>query len=205
MDGARRPLARRLWCNRSPASAADGQTPPFVPVEQLLRGRHFKPAFSALLLVAVGVAPGLSCTSALALDPGYASAWHFYGVVLFDRGLHRKSLHALNRALDLDPLSPIFAVQVASLYYLMRDLRHAARLCDGLIRLEPEFGLPDGSAACPLRDRAERAKLPPARIGCGDVEPPHYTPAALAHLEASMGITASPPAASTSRSHWRTV
>ncbi len=125
---------------------------------------------------------------ALALDPGYASAWHFYGVVLFGRGLHQKSLHALNRALDLDPLSPIFAVQVASLYYLMRDFRHAARLCDDLIRLEPEFWPARwfGGMSLEGQGRTSEAK----RYLESAVEMSnrsHYPLAALAHLEASMG------------------
>jgi tetratricopeptide (TPR) repeat protein len=76
---------------------------------------------------------------AIALDPEYASAWHFYGVVLFGRGLYDRALHALERAQYLDPLSPIFGVQLASLRYLRREFGQAASLCDDLIRMDPDF------------------------------------------------------------------
>lgn len=76
---------------------------------------------------------------AIALDPNYASAWHFYGIVLFGRGSHERSLQALTRAQSLDPLSSMIGVQLASLYYLMRDFVSAAKLCDDLIRLDPVF------------------------------------------------------------------
>ena len=76
---------------------------------------------------------------AIALDPAYASAWHFYGIVLFGRGLYERSLQALQRAQSLDPLSPMIGVQLASLHYLMRDFGSAAKLCDDLIRLDPVF------------------------------------------------------------------
>ena len=76
---------------------------------------------------------------AIALDPAYASAWHFYGIVLFGRGSYERSLQALQRAQSLDPLSPMIGVQLASLYYLMRDFGSAAKLCDDLIRLDPVF------------------------------------------------------------------
>jgi tetratricopeptide (TPR) repeat protein len=76
---------------------------------------------------------------AIALDPAYSSAWHFYGIVLFGRGSFDRSLQALQRAQSLDPLSPMIGVQLASLYYVMRDFESAAKLCDDLIRLDPVF------------------------------------------------------------------
>jgi tetratricopeptide (TPR) repeat protein len=76
---------------------------------------------------------------AIAIDPEYASAWHFYGVVLFGRGLYDRAMQALERAHALDPLAPIIRVQVASLHYLMRRYREADRVCDEVIRLHPAF------------------------------------------------------------------
>ena len=76
---------------------------------------------------------------ALALDPGYASAWHLYGVVLFGQRDWKRSQEALERAHALDPMSSIIKVQLASLQYLLRDFHHVCRICDELMRLDPDF------------------------------------------------------------------
>ena len=95
---------------------------------------------------------------AIALDPDYASAWHFYGVVLFGRKLYDRALQALQRAQSLDPLSPIFGVQIASLHYLRREFRKAASLCDDLIRLDPEFWPARWFGGMALEQQAEPKK-----------------------------------------------
>jgi adenylate cyclase len=46
---------------------------------------------------------------------------------------------ALRTAYALDPLSPIFGVQLASLHYLRREFAEAAALCRDLVRVEPDF------------------------------------------------------------------
>jgi tetratricopeptide (TPR) repeat protein len=76
---------------------------------------------------------------AIALDPEYASAWQFYGITLFGRGLYDRAFQALQTAQSLDPLSPMFTLQLATLHYVRREFREAASLCDDLMRLEPEF------------------------------------------------------------------
>ena len=76
---------------------------------------------------------------AVTLDPAYASAWHFYGVVLFGQSNWERSQQALERAHFLDPMSSIIKVQLASLHYLRRDFHLATKICDELMRLDPDF------------------------------------------------------------------
>jgi tetratricopeptide (TPR) repeat protein len=76
---------------------------------------------------------------AVALDPEYASAWHFYGVVLLGQRDWERSQQALERAHSLDPISSIIRVQLASLHYLRRDFHLACKICGELTRLDPDF------------------------------------------------------------------
>ena len=125
---------------------------------------------------------------AIALDPDYASAWHFYGVVLFGRKLYDRALQALQRAQSLDPLSPIFGVQIASLHYLRREFRKAASLCDDLIRLDPEFWPARwfGGMALEQLGRTEEA-IRYLQMAVGRSRGSHWPLAALGHLAASTG------------------
>ena len=125
---------------------------------------------------------------AIALDPAYAPAWHFYGIVLFGHGSYEQSLQALQRAQSLDPLSPMPGVQLASLYYLMRDFGSAAKLCDDLIRLDPVFWPARwfGGMALEQLGRSDEAR----RYLCSAVEMSlrcHWPLAALGHLAGSTG------------------
>ena len=125
---------------------------------------------------------------AIALDPNYASAWHFYGVVLFGRDLHDRALHALQKAQSLDPLSPIFGVQVASLHYLRREFRHAASLCDDLMRMDPDFWPARWFGGLALEQQGRTGEA--ARYLESAVEMSrrsHFPLAALGHLTARTG------------------
>jgi tetratricopeptide (TPR) repeat protein len=125
---------------------------------------------------------------AIALDPGYASAWHFYGIVLFGRGLYERSLQALQRAQSLEPLSSMICVQLASLYYLMRDFGSAAKLCDDLTRLDPVFWPARwfGGMALEQNQRiAEANRYLESAVNLSDRC--HWPLAALGHLAGSNG------------------
>jgi tetratricopeptide (TPR) repeat protein len=127
---------------------------------------------------------------AIALDPEYASAWHFYGVVLFGRGLHDRALRALERAQSLDPLSPIFGVQVASLHYLRREFRQAASLCDDLIRMDPDFWPARWFGGLALEQQGRTGEAARYLQSAVDISRrSHFPLAALGHLFATTGRT----------------
>ena len=95
---------------------------------------------------------------AIALDPQYASAWHFYGVILFGRGLYDRALEALERAHSLDPLSAIIRVQIASLHFLTRNFTQAVRICEEVITLDPDFWPARWFAGTSLQQQARPAE-----------------------------------------------
>jgi Flp pilus assembly protein TadD len=76
---------------------------------------------------------------AIALNPDYASAWHFYGFLLFGRGRFERALQALQHAHLLDPLSSIIHVQLASFHYVTRNFKQATTICEEVLRLDPNF------------------------------------------------------------------
>ena len=125
---------------------------------------------------------------AIALNPGYASAWHFYGVILIGRGQYERALHALERAHALDPLAPIIRVQIASLHYLTRRYREADRICDEVTRLHPDFWPARWFAGMSLQQQGRSAEA--GRYLETATEMSNRSPlclAALGHLAGSTG------------------
>jgi serine/threonine protein kinase/Flp pilus assembly protein TadD len=55
---------------------------------------------------------------AIALNPGYAVAHHWYGECLAAMGRSADAVEQLKKALDLDPLSPIINAVLAAVFYL---------------------------------------------------------------------------------------
>jgi tetratricopeptide (TPR) repeat protein len=125
---------------------------------------------------------------AIELNPEYASAWHFYGVVLLGQGLYDRALQALQRAQTLDPLSPIFSVQLASLHFLRREFGRAASLCDDLIRTDPDFWPARwfGGMALEQLGRTKEA-VRYLELAIQNSQRSHWPLGALGHLFASAG------------------
>jgi tetratricopeptide (TPR) repeat protein len=77
---------------------------------------------------------------ALALDPRYATAPHWYSMtVLVPTGRLDEALARMLVAQSLDPVSAIIARDVATVYYYKRDLDSALEQCDNAIELNPHF------------------------------------------------------------------
>ena len=125
---------------------------------------------------------------AIAVNPAYASGWHFYGIVLFGIGLYEQSMQALHRAQSLDPLSPMIGVQLASLYYLTREFGSAAKLCDDLIRLDPTFWPARWFGGMALEQQGRTAQANRYLHAAVEMSQRcHWPLAALGHLAGSSG------------------
>jgi TolB-like protein/class 3 adenylate cyclase/Tfp pilus assembly protein PilF len=73
------------------------------------------------------------------LNPRYASAYHWYSILLEVMGKPREALQIMMRAQELDPVSPIISLNVARLYFMAGQLDSAFTESQKLIQLNPEF------------------------------------------------------------------
>ncbi|HEU4588024.1 MAG TPA: protein kinase [Gemmatimonadales bacterium] len=76
---------------------------------------------------------------ALAADPSYANAHHWYADFLAGRGRLDEALREMRRAAQLDPLSRIIAAEVAWVLYTMHRDDEAMAELDRALRLDPNF------------------------------------------------------------------
>lgn len=77
---------------------------------------------------------------AMALDPRYATAPHWYSTtVLVPTGRLGDAVSRMLLAQSLDPVSTIIARDVAMMYYYNRDFDLALEQCDNAIELNPHF------------------------------------------------------------------
>jgi tetratricopeptide (TPR) repeat protein len=76
--------------------------------------------------------------SAMRLNPRYAWAPHWYGLLVAPRSLADAMDH-LTRARELDPLSPITNVAVGIPYHEHRQYHDAIRIYSNVIQSEPNF------------------------------------------------------------------
>ena len=76
---------------------------------------------------------------AIALNPNYATAHHWYGFHLFNRGKFEASLKELREAQQLDPLSHIVNMGVAWGLFHARDYDKSIEQCRKTLVLSPEF------------------------------------------------------------------
>jgi TolB-like protein/Flp pilus assembly protein TadD len=76
---------------------------------------------------------------AIALQPGYATAHHWYGLCLGWMGRMPEATAELTRAQELDPLSLIISANVAWTYSLARDYDRAIAQLRRTLELDPSF------------------------------------------------------------------
>lgn len=72
------------------------------------------------------------------LNPNYSVAHTWYGVLLIAAGRFSDALREVNKALDLDPLSPIINAIDGWPFYFMRNYEHAVDCYQKAIELEPK-------------------------------------------------------------------
>jgi TolB-like protein/DNA-binding winged helix-turn-helix (wHTH) protein/Tfp pilus assembly protein PilF len=76
---------------------------------------------------------------AIALDPNYATAHHWYGEFLAYMGRSAEAIREIKRAQELDPLSLIIATDVAKVYALSRRYEEAIVQFKRALEMDPQF------------------------------------------------------------------
>jgi TolB-like protein/tetratricopeptide (TPR) repeat protein/tRNA A-37 threonylcarbamoyl transferase component Bud32 len=76
---------------------------------------------------------------AIALDPGYATAMHWYALSLAARGRHEESITEIKLAREIDPRSLIINANVGWCYYVAGDMDRAIEEEKNTLRLGPGF------------------------------------------------------------------
>jgi TolB-like protein/DNA-binding winged helix-turn-helix (wHTH) protein/Tfp pilus assembly protein PilF len=75
----------------------------------------------------------------VAIDPNYAAAYQYYGFALFGMGRGEEALAAMNRAKELDPVSPSVQTSLAWALFLLRKNEESAQECKRALELYPDF------------------------------------------------------------------
>jgi tetratricopeptide (TPR) repeat protein len=81
---------------------------------------------------------------AIALNPGYATAIHWYALTLAATGRRQESITEIKIARDIDPRSLIINANVGWCYYLAGDPDHAIEAEKTTLRLDPGFVVAHG-------------------------------------------------------------
>jgi tetratricopeptide (TPR) repeat protein len=76
---------------------------------------------------------------AIELNPNYATAHHWYGDHLSNMGRHAEAIAEVQRAQQLDPLSPTISACLAYRYFYARQYQEAIRRLRETVSLFPEF------------------------------------------------------------------
>lgn len=77
----------------------------------------------------------------ISLNPNYPTARQWYQSYLRARGRFDEALAEIKRARELDPLSPILGVNLATVYLRMGDLDSAMQEAKRLVEHDPNFPL----------------------------------------------------------------
>jgi TolB-like protein/DNA-binding winged helix-turn-helix (wHTH) protein/Flp pilus assembly protein TadD len=78
---------------------------------------------------------------AIELNPGYATAYQWYGGVLATMGRPEEAIANYKRALELDPLSPIINGVLGQALYYTRQYDQAIEQLQKTLELDPDLGL----------------------------------------------------------------
>jgi len=77
---------------------------------------------------------------AIALNPNYATAYHWYGLALLSLGRYDDAIKQMKRACDIEPFSPVMLVNLAQAYDLAGNYDLANQSVDRAFKVFPEFG-----------------------------------------------------------------
>ena len=109
---------------------------------------------------------------AIELNPNYATAHAWYGLLLGSTARHQEALAQLERARRLDPLSPVIILQAANVRIMNEDFEGALREIREAIEFDPDFPTTlhfmVGTAAGVLRPASGRGPLPGGSRDGGD-------------------------------------
>jgi serine/threonine-protein kinase len=90
---------------------------------------------------------------AIALDPKYPTAHHWYSICLRAQGRYDEALTEIMRAQELDPLSPVINVNVGQILVLLNRKEEAMKQYEKTLELDPN--LPGAYAEIGVLDAAE--------------------------------------------------
>jgi TolB-like protein/DNA-binding winged helix-turn-helix (wHTH) protein/Tfp pilus assembly protein PilF len=76
---------------------------------------------------------------AIALNPNYASAHHFYSICLLTAGRHEEALAEIQRAQELDPLSLIITSVHGWIHYENRQFDQATNYFSKTLEMDPQY------------------------------------------------------------------
>jgi tetratricopeptide (TPR) repeat protein len=77
---------------------------------------------------------------AIALDPNYATSYHWYGDVLMNSfGQPAAAIPFLEKARELDPLSPVIVITLGESLYGVGEIQQAMALFRKAVEIEPEY------------------------------------------------------------------
>ena len=76
---------------------------------------------------------------AIDLNPGYATAHHWYATLLAIEGKTKEAQSELRRALEIDPLSYNLLADLGQLHYFARDYDKAVEYCEKALAVYPDF------------------------------------------------------------------
>jgi TolB-like protein/DNA-binding winged helix-turn-helix (wHTH) protein/Tfp pilus assembly protein PilF len=75
----------------------------------------------------------------VAIDPNYAAAYQYYGFALLGMGRIEEAVAAMQRAKELDPVSPSVQTSLAWSLFLSRQYEESAAECKRALELYPDF------------------------------------------------------------------
>jgi TolB-like protein len=78
---------------------------------------------------------------AIALDPGYATALHWYGLLLLTMGRNEEAIATSESAARLDPLSLPIGASLGTVYFVMRQYEKAEAQCMKVIEMDSSFAM----------------------------------------------------------------
>jgi len=73
------------------------------------------------------------------LNPGYATAHHWYATLLGIQGRHEEAKAEMQRALEIDPNSYNFLADLGQVYYFNREYDKAKEYCNQALAIYPDF------------------------------------------------------------------
>jgi eukaryotic-like serine/threonine-protein kinase len=77
---------------------------------------------------------------AIELNPGYPTAYHWYAGYLSGMGRHAEAIAAMEKARELDPLSPRINANVGLILYFAREYDHAIEELQKALEMDPDSG-----------------------------------------------------------------
>ncbi len=80
-----------------------------------------------------------SFRKSIELNPGYATAHHWYAILLAILSRHEEAKSEMRRALEIDPTSHNFLTDLGQTHYFARDYEKAEEYCLKALEMYPDF------------------------------------------------------------------